>query len=170
MKRNQSALTMKQESMENYFKSNSDNIDLKDRKALLVSYLKEQNFKGDFSSYLRYLKENPINMKGIYHLMIPAEAIFAKTFYFRHSAMNEKANQLANQLQLPERDTQGKILQDVVEDYMIAGELVIPRGSYFGFSEFQMPKEESERILTQYEPIYGKDMVAKVKQYVKSKI
>ncbi len=170
MNRNNSALYIKKESIENYFQNHQEDLKIQDRKALFIRFLKERDFTGDFEDYLKHLSESKIDMKGIYHVMIPAEAFYSKTFYFRHSSMNVKANQIARKWGIIDYDIEGKVLKDVIEDYTLAGKLTIPHGSYYGFSEFQMKKEESARILAQYEPIYGKETIEEVKQYVKSKI
>ncbi len=182
------------EEIQKYLEKNDENKAIMDKEALFVRYLKEMNVltkeKSEiieeqnqnakeislydamdyFSNYMENLKHKNIDRKGIYHLMIPATALYGKEFYFRHSTMIQQANQLTVQFPSVDSDRNGEILRDVVDDYMTVGQLVMPKLVFVGFSEFRLGKQKAEHILEQYEPIYGKTTVEEIKQYVKRKI
>lgn len=116
-----------------------------------------------------YLNMQSFDLDALYHILIPAIGFYQKSKQIRHVKTVLGAYDVASKLNIPNRDLQGLIFRDAIDDYIVSGQIKDFGSMYKGYSHLLIGKEKCRKELMAYEDIYGKSTVRKVRKLIKER-
>jgi len=135
-------------------------------------YMEENPDLSYLPNFQDFLHSQKLDAKGLCNILIPSLGLCQEEKRFSHSKTNIGAYEIAQELGIEDAeqiDVQGNLLNDIIENFVIAGQIKDFGSIYKGYSDIAMGREKCRQILLTDEDIYGKDNVRTVRKLVKER-